>query len=107
MLKEELSNKVYYIRELETGLKERSLEIVPELERKVMHLEKSLHSKQLFCETLIKEIDILKTKSLKSNEMEELEVQERLQTETPNNPDFTDGNAKQDEQLVSWIMGFI
>ena len=101
MLKEEISDKVQYVKELETALNENSLEIVPDLQQKVMHLEKSLHSKQLFCETLINELDLLKNKTVESNEMEQ--VQEKPQTETPNNQDVIDGKALQVEQLVSWI----
>ena len=62
-LEAELNQRENQLKQLELALRNKengNLEMVPELTKKMMKLERSLTAKQVFCETLIKDNDRLK-----------------------------------------------
>ena len=75
-LEAELEQRENQLKQLELALRSKengNHEMVPELTKKMMKLERSLNAKQVFCETLIKDNDRLKKLLEEVNEANEQE----------------------------------
>ena len=93
-LEAEVVQRENQLKQLELTLRNKedgNHQMVPELTKKMMKLERSLNAKQVFCETLIKDNDRLKELLEELNEANEQEDKR----------DSVDGRSQKEESHVS------